>query len=378
MPARRGRRAGLVLARAGALGAVAATVHTRANLARLRVPPPAREPGARVSVLLPVRDEADRVGPCLAAVLRSRGVADLEVLIYDDGSADATAQVVRDLAGADPRVRLLAGEELPAGWLGKPHACARLAAAATGEVLVFLDADVVLAADGLSRAVAALGDLDGLDGLDLVCPYPRQVADGVGARLVQPLLQWSWLTFLPLGLAERSPRPSLSAANGQLLAVRAEAYRASGGHAAVRAEVLEDLALARLFKHAGLRVAMADGTELASCRMYESWAQLRAGYTKSLWSAFGPAPAAALTLGGLALLYVVPPAALLGRRDPWLAAGTAAGVAGRAMVAARVGGRVWPDSLAHPVSVLALGWLTACSHVARRRGTLSWKGRTLR
>lgn len=358
------------VARAGAVAATVASAHSLVNLRQLTVPPPPAAPGYRVSALVPMRNEAAHAARCLRALLTSVDVPDLEVLVYDDASVDDTARIVTMIGNDDPRCRLIRGGELPAGWLGKPHACARLAAAATGEVLVFLDADVTLTPDGLSRTVAAL------TGRDAVCPYPRQLADGPGPRLVQPLLQWSWLTFLPLRRAERSTRPSLSAANGQLLAVRAAAYHRAGGHRGVRAEVLEDLALVRALKRHGGRVAMADGTHVASCRMYGSWADLREGYRKSLWSAFGPPPAAAAAMGLLTWMYVLPPLAWLRRPgDPWLAAGTLASVGARAAVARRVAGRVWPDSAAHPVSVALLVWLTASSHVAQRRGRITWKAR---
>ncbi len=364
-------------ARTAAAGAVAATAHTLVNLRWLRIPP--RDPAItaeRVSVLLPVRNEAARVGACLTALLAQEGVPDLEILVLDDDSDDNTAAVVRALAGADRRVRLLTGRPLTGGWLGKPHACAQLADAATGTVLVFVDADVVLEPDAVTRTVALLRE----SSLDLVCPYPRQVAETAGERLVQPLLQWSWLTFLPLRLAENSPSPSMAAANGQLLACDSSAYVRVGGHAAVRDAVLEDLALARTFKAGGRRAGMADGTTLATCRMYESWNELEAGYTKSLWSAFGSPGGAAGVLILLSALYVVPPvAAVLGRAGVRRAGlvGTAAGLTGRVVVARRVGGRVWPDSAAHPVSVVLLGWLTARSVARHRRGELTWKGRSL-
>ena len=374
---RGGGRPARALARAAAAGAVAATAHTALNLRVLRTPsaepPPVDEP---VSLLLPVRDEAHHVGACLAALLAQDALSDLEILVLDDGSTDGTTDVVRAVAGSDPRVRLLAGEDLPAGWLGKPHACAQLAEAARGEVLVFVDADVVLE----RHAVAATVDVLRTAGLDLVCPYPRQLAGTVGERVVQPLLQWSWLTFLPLALAESSPRPSLVAANGQLLACDAVAYRAVGGHASVRSDVLEDVALARAFKVHGLRALVVDGTNLATCRMYGSWPELRAGYTKSLWSAFGSPAGAAAVAAALLFLYVVPPVAALAGRGPVRRAGllgTAAGIAGRVLVARRVGGRVWPDSLAHPISVAAVVGLTAESVVRRRNGRLVWKGRPL-
>jgi hypothetical protein len=329
-------------------------------------------PSGPVSVLLPVRDEAHRIEPCLRALLAQS--APLEVVVLDDGSSDGTADVVRRVAAGDDRVRVVTGTPLTPGWLGKPHACAQAAAQADpgSEYLVFLDADVVLAPHAITSCV----DLLRSTGLDLVSPYPRQVAVTPAERLVQPLLQWSWLTFLPLRAAERSPRPSLSAANGQLLAVRREAYRRAGGHAAVAAEVVEDIALLRAVKRAGGRGVVVDGTTLAACRMYSSAGELVAGYEKSLWAAFGSPAGAVAAVALLAGLYVVPPlAALTGSRAGLT--GYLAGVAGRIVTARATGGRVWPDAFAHPLSVAALAALTVRSWHGRRRGTLAWKGRPL-
>ncbi len=401
--------AGTVLA--GTVLAAALTVHTVLNLRVLRRPPavgdcPASQPV--LAVLLPLRDEATRVEPCLTALLTAMdryeehgstatataaavpvavAVADdtagpvrspaapgwrpVELVVCDDGSTDDTAGVVRRVVGGDPRVRILTGDPLPAGWLGKPHACAQLVRAADprAEVLVFLDADVVLAPDALVRSVALLATT----GLDLVCPYPRQVVVGVVQRLVQPLLQWSWATTLPLRLAERSPRPSLGAANGQLLVVDRGVYDRAGGHDAVRGAVLEDLALLRAVKAIGGYGGVVDGTEVATCAMYDDTAGLVAGYTKSLWAAFGPPPAAGALATVLLVAYVLPAAAMLAG-SPVGALGYAAGVAGRLAVARRTGGRL-ADCLAHPLSVLALTALLGRSWQARRAGTLSWRGR---
>jgi hypothetical protein len=342
-----------------AAAVAALTAHTAWNARHLRVP--AAQPlSMRTSVLLPVRDEAHQIGFCLDALLRNDFH---ELLVLDDSSTDGTADVVRRIVDHDSRVRVLSGAALPDGWLGKPHACQQLADAATGDVLVFVDADVVLEPDAVAATVGLL------DELDLVSPYPRQEAPGAN-RLVQPLLQWSWLTFLPLRLAERSRRPSLSAANGQLLAVRRSTYERAGGHRAVRDQVVEDIALLRAVKAVGGVGGVADGTGIATTRMYESWDELVAGYTKSAWTV--PLPVAAL----LGVLYVVPPlAALRGSRAGALA--YALGVGGRVVSARRTGGRVWPDALAHPVSIALLCWLTGRSHLARRRGSLVWKGRVL-
>lgn len=329
-------------------------------------------------MLIPARDEEKRIEDCLQAVLSSRGV-DIEVLVLDDGSTDVTASIVRRLARDDARVRLMTGTSPSHGWLGKPHACAQLAAAASGSVLVFVDADVVVEPDGIAGAAVLLRSA----ALDMVSPYPRQLADGIGPRLVQPLLQWSWLTFLPLRLAERLPVSTLTAANGQLLVCDADAYRRAGGHTAVRSEVIEDVALARAFKRAGAHVALADGTGAATCRMYGSWSELRDGYTKSLWGAFGSPRGAVAALAMLCSLYVVPALAALaglvsGRRRLARAGlvGYAAGVAGRVVAAARTGGRVG-DAAAHPASIAVLVALTVRSWREHRAGRLVWKGRPL-
>ncbi|GAB1645980.1 glycosyltransferase [Krasilnikovia sp. MM14-A1259] len=353
---------------------LALTVHTAVNAALLRRPQRHATTAERVAVLLPLRDEADRVTPCLRALLAQTGVPRLELIVLDDGSRDGTAQVVRAIAG--DRVRVLTGTEPPPGWLGKPHACVQLAAAAPdADVLVFVDADVVLAPDAVAGAVALLRAA----GVDLLSPYPR--ISGAG-RLVQPLLQWSWLTFLPLRAMERSSRPSLAAAGGQWLVADRAGYERAGGHAAVRGAVLEDIGLARAVKRAGARIALADGSRVADCRMYGSWRELSDGYAKSLWASFGSPAGAAVAVALLLLLYAAPPVAtawFLAAGDvaaaAWCGCAYLLGVAGRVVSAAATGGRAWPDALAHPASIVAFAALVARSFARRRRGELNWRGR---
>ncbi|MDG4814515.1 glycosyltransferase family A protein [Micromonospora sp. WMMD956] len=365
------------------LAAVAAlTAHTWVNATRwLRRPAGGPvEVAEAVAVLLPLRDEADRVTPCLESLLAQRGVPRLRIVVLDDGSTDGTADVVRAVAGGDDRVTLLTGVAPPPGWLGKPHACHQLATRAdpAATVLAFVDADVVLAPYAVAAAVAELRAAR----VTLLSPYPQIVTRTPADRLVQPLLQWLWLTFLPLRAMERSPRPSLAAAGGQFLVVDRAGYAAAGGHAAVADRVLEDIELARAVKRSGDRIALADGSRLATCRMYDDWPQLRDGYTKSLWASFGHPTAAAAVLAALLLLYTAPPlvalAALVAGAPAVAAVAALAwllGVAGRAVSARATGGRWWPDALGHPVSVVVLGWLTARSYHLRKRRRLSWRGR---
>jgi hypothetical protein len=372
-----------IWASAVALGsglAVLGAGHAAVNARLLRTPTlSAVGPPVRVAVLIPARNEATRIEACLRS-LESRsdrnGATIVEVLVMDDGSDDGTDKVVQGMAAGwtGPPLRLLTAPPVPSGWLGKPAACAQLAATVSPEcdVLVFLDADVRLEPGAVGASAALLAQLD----LDLVSPYPRQEAGTATERLVQPLLQWSWLTFLPLRLAERTARPSLGAANGQFLVVRRSTYERAGGHGSGRGEVLDDLALLRSIKAVGGHGTVVDGTALATCRMYTSAAQLHEGYRKSLWSAFGSPLQAAVTMSMLIVTYVFPTvAALRGSRVG--AVGYAAAVAGRAVTARRTGGRTWPDTATHPAAIVELAVLTAQSFARRRQGTLQWRGRIL-
>ncbi len=369
-----------ILRAATAVGSALAclgTVHAMANLRLVRRPDAHPNPvAAAVSVLIPARDEAHRIAPTIRSVLAQRDLPDVEILVLDDGSSDGTADVVHRAAGGDTRLKVLTGSAPPQGWLGKPYACAQLAAAARGDILVFVDADVVLTPTAVAGAVAML---QGAHALDLVSVWPRQVAAGALGHLVQPLLAWSWLTTVPLRVAERSRRPSLAVANGQFLVVRAGALARAGGWAAVSDAVLDDIGLARAVRMNGGRTGVVDGSGVATCRMYATGRELSAGYRKSLWAAFG-SPAGAVAVGAvLFLVYVVPAgAALAGSRVGAL--GYAAAVAGRLPArrwCGRGGARDVLDAAGHPASVLALLGLLISSWSGRRRGSLRWKGRAV-
>lgn len=356
---------GRLAVRAGTALAVAGALHSVVNTVLLRRPPSRPPAGDDLTVLIPARDEVARIGACLRSVIGQDGVGD--VVVLDDESTDGTAGVAAGLGA-----RVLPGAPVPPGWLGKPWACQQLLAATGGDVVVLLDADVRLEPGAVRAAVALLH----ASGLDVVCPVPRQLAGSAAERLVQPLITWSWLATLPLRIAERSPRPSLAAACGQFVVLRRSALERAGGFGAIRDQVLDDVALVRAVKAAGGRGGVADGSTIASCRMYDGWDEVRAGYGKSLWTAFGtPAGAVAVT-AGLTLAYVVPAAAML-RGSALGTCGYAAGVASRVVAARATGSRVWPDSLAHPVSIAAFAGLTLDSLHRRRKRSLTWRGRPL-
>lgn len=329
------------------------------NLVRLPVARGTPKPGARVSILIPARNEARNIGACLEAALASTG-CEVEVLVMDDGSTDATAALVAGYPG----VRLLQAPPLPPGWTGKVHACARLAEAATGTHLLFIDADVRLA----RHAAAAMA----ARGTPMVSGVPRQRIGGLGEALTVPFINFLLLCYLPFGGRAVTQRPGLAAACGQLLLVERAAYERAGGHAAIRTVLHDALALARRFRAAGLDTEIVDGAPLAACRMYESFPEAWSGFLKNAREGMATPlglPVWTVLLAGAHLW----PWALL--PSPEAAAAILLGFALRAAVTWRSREPWWTVPL-HPLTVLvalALQW------TALVRGALGypagWKGR---
>jgi GT2 family glycosyltransferase len=331
----------------------------------------AGEPSAlpRVSLLVPARDEAGNLRRTLPLLLAT-DYPRLEILLLDDRSTDGTADVAREIGGAAP-LRILRGTEPPPGWLGKNWACHQLSEAATGEVLVFCDADVDAQPSAVRRTVAALQK----HRAGAVTAIPRQRLDGWMQAAVVPLIaQLPVAAMLPLRLVPVIRSPSLSMANGQWLAFTRAAYDAVGGHAAVRGEVVEDVALGRLVKARGHRLAVCVAASLLSVRMYDSAAALREGFRKNLYLLLGgrPLPFAA-GLAMLSLAWIYPFAGAL--------RGTAAALVPLALLAAvRVSAALlfrqgWRTVALHPAGALVAARLAVESWIGHARGRVTWKGR---
>jgi chlorobactene glucosyltransferase len=234
--------------------------------------------GPPVSIIVPARNEAANIETVVRSILTSTYQA-FEILVVDDRSSDATADLVRQLQAQDARVRLIAGAELPEGWYGKPWACFQGYQAARGAILLFTDADTRHTPELLPRAVGALAQRPA----DLVTVAPHQRCETFWERLVMPQI---WLL---LGLryhperVNRARRERDVIANGQFILVTREAYEAVGTHAAVRHEVAEDLALAQAFFRSSRRVRFIFAQRLMETRMYSSLRQLIEGWSKNVY-----------------------------------------------------------------------------------------------
>ncbi|GIH11102.1 hypothetical protein Rhe02_91690 [Rhizocola hellebori] len=253
----------------------------------------------KTSFLVPARDEAKNLPRTLLGLLKQPAA---EILVLDDQSADDTAEIVRSLAKADSRLRLLEGSPPPAGWIGKNWACHQLAEQATGDLLAFVDADVSMRPGALSAIWAQIG----AQHADVFSVFPRQHAGTLGERMLVPLIDEVLLAFLPHALLDL-PIPAAAVANGQVLAFTRRAYRTLGGHQAVAGEIVEDLALARLTRRAGLKLGLALGGDLVRARMYDGYAATVRGIGKSIRSAHADSDPllVASALGNLAA-YTLP------------------------------------------------------------------------
>ncbi|WP_262298531.1 glycosyltransferase [Microvirga sesbaniae] len=323
-----------------------------------------------VSILIPARNEAKNIGPALEAALGSMGVP-VEILVMDDGSTDGTGDIVRAVMARDSRVRLLTAPPLEEGWTGKIHACHHLSEAAHGTHLLFVDADV-----RLSPHAAALlaGHVQATDA-GLVSAVPRQIMVTLGELLTVPTINLLLLGYLPMGFMRLSRDPGLGAACGQLMLMERVAYRASGGHAAIRSRIHDGIQLARLFRRKGIMTDLMPGERLATCRMYAGFGEAWNGFAKNAHE--GMATPVALPIWTVLLLggHVLPFALLPFWPSLPLAGAALLSLLTRTFVTFATRESPWSIPL-HPVTTLAglsIQWSVLLRiGEARRAG---WKGR---
>jgi chlorobactene glucosyltransferase len=277
--------------------------------------PPAPAPG--LSIIVPARNEARNIGRCVSSLLAST-YPTLEVIVVDDHSTDDTAAVARAAGAADPRFRLLDTPPLPNGWFGKQWACATGAVAASGDLLLFTDADTWHAPDLATRAVNAMRRRQA----DLLTVAGRQEAHGFWERLLQPQILWILLArYGGTESVSRARRAEDVIANGQFMLISRDAYDAIGGHAAVREKVAEDLAIAQRIFRAGRRVVLVRAEEELATHMYASLGELVRGWGKNVYAGgIDAMPGGAV---GRFLFPVVLPLVPLMSIAPWFALGAA-------------------------------------------------------
>lgn len=255
----------------------------------------------QVSVLIPARNEAFRIGRLLDSVLKSEGVT-CDVCVLDDESHDGTDAIVQRYAERHSNVRLIRGTAITDGWSGKQFACWQLAQTALYSELVFLDADVVLTKDALVRAVSQRQRI----GADLLSGFPHQQVETPGEQLLIPLIQQILLCFLPFALMRWTGMVGAAAGCGQFFLTTKEAYQISGGHGAIRQSLHDGIMLPRAYRIAGLRTDLFDASDMATCRMYTSFDETWSGLMKNASEGFARLPLLPVMTTLMLLAFVAP------------------------------------------------------------------------
>lgn len=342
-----------------------------------------------LSVLIPARNEAAVIGQTVRSLL-NQDYPHFELLLLDDNSTDHTAALAQAAAQGDARLRVITGSPLLRGWLGKNWACHQLAQAASGEWLIFTDADVLWSPGALAALAAEMNRTQA----DLLTVWPTQHTVSWGERLVVPLMALVILGYLPVLLVHHLPWSSLAAANGQCLAFRRQAYQAVGGHATLSDNILEDVNFARRIKAAGLRLRLADGAGLIACRMYRDWPSVRDGFAKNILAGYGGSVFflalatafhwlvfllpwfLAFTIYDLQFTISYPPFAI--RHSPFVPLLLISlGLSVRLLTAAATRQRLG-DALLLPISVLLMTRIAVQAVWWHWRGGPRWKGRVVK
>lgn len=235
-----------------------------------------------VSIIIPARNEATNIANSLETIIQSSH-QNWEVLVIDDHSEDATRQIVTDIAKQEPRIRCLASDPLPEGWNGKQHACWQGANHAKFNTLLFLDADVRLSNDAVTRCVAHLIGSQ----TPLISGFPFQETETFWEKLLIPLMHVILLGYLPIARMRSTSDPGFAAGCGQLFVADRVRYMLLDGHRAIWQSRHDGIQLPRKYRKSGYLTDIFDASDIARCRMYRSTSQVMQGLSKNAYEGIG-------------------------------------------------------------------------------------------
>lgn len=326
--------------------------------------------GPAVSVIIPARNEELSIEATVRGFL-GQTYSPMELIVVNDRSTDATGSILQRLS--DPRLRVMTGEEPPPGWLGKPWALHQGSLAASGEILLFVDADILYSPWAVAGAVGRIQE----SGAAMLALWPRLVMSTFWERLILPFLTITLWSFIPSWLANRTRIPILGVGGGIGNAVWRAAYVAAGGHEALRSAVVDDVGLARLIRRAGGRTEIVQADDSVSVRMYRGGRETIEGFTKNVFSAFGRSYVFALLFAVFGMIFHVLPYGLALTGDPVNVATVALITATRVLLFAVLGYPLLHALFAHPFTVLVWTWINLRSMwFTGIRKKLTWRGRT--
>lgn len=272
------------------------------NIKRFSLPGHILSDPPLISVLIPARNEEKNIRRCVSSFMK-QDYKNLEVIVLDDNSSDSTASIVNELIKKDPRVKLISGQPLKKGWMGKCWACHQLSQEAKGQYYIFTDADTLHYKNTVSRSFAAMV-ANNLDGISV---YPKQITVTFHERMTVPFIIFAIISFVPLVLLKKTKSPLFSTGIGQFFMFSKQAYEKMGGHKSVKSEILEDIHISKQIKKAGYRYMIFDGSDNVYCRMYTNLNEVSAGFSKVIYAAFDyNAAMEALALTFFSILFLFP------------------------------------------------------------------------
>ncbi|CAN5323126.1 hydroxychlorobactene glucosyltransferase CruC [soil metagenome] len=272
----------------------------------------------KISVCIPARNEELIIARVLTSVCE-QDYPDFELLVLDDYSTDRTPELIESVQHTYPNlITNVPASEKPTDWLGKPWACQQLADRATGDLILFADADTRFYPDMLQQIANAFHEYQ----LDVITVWPQQEMKSFWEKMIVPLIYYALLTLLPAVYVYRPPRwlpanlrkkitPQFAAACGQCIGFRSDAYHRIGGHEPVKDCVVEDVELAKHAKIKGLTLRMFNGIGSISCRMYRSEQEIFNGLRKNFFAGFRRSVSLFVTMAVLHLIVFVLPFILL-------------------------------------------------------------------
>jgi chlorobactene glucosyltransferase len=321
-----------------------------------------------VSILIPARNEEDNILALLQSI-RMQDYKNYEVIVYDDCSTDHTYKICSAFAAGHSNFSVIKGNELPAGWLGKNHACYQLARKARGEYFLFLDADDIVEDQLINSAVHRMY----INKLGLLSLFPNQMMQTMGERVTVPLLNFLLLNLLPMRLVFLTKNASLATACGQFMLFNAAIYREHQWHQQVKDKIVEDAEIMRLVKATiyNGEVLLANG--MISCRMYKSYPEAINGFSKNGLAVFS------YNILGL-LVYILlltcgPMIILMTLNYNLISFMAGLIILTRIMISLESGQNAWYNIVLHPVQLVNMVVIAFLSIQRHLTGRNVWKGR---
>lgn len=323
----------------------------------------------KVSILIPARNEEANIAGCLSHALNQTYPV-YEVIVLDDRSDDNTLSIINSFQ--NNKLKAIEGEDLPRGWNGKNWACWQLAQKATGELLLFIDADVKITPETLETAVAEFE----LKKVQMLSCFSTMTMETWGERMIVSLANWFLLSFIPLRKVYESTSLSFIAANGQFSMFDKKTYFKVGGHESVRKTVAEDVALAYHFKKNGYKVITLLGDELVKCRMYDGFWSSYKGLVKNFYLGFSFHPAIFLFVISYLLFAFVTPFLFAFFYIAFLIPIILI-LVGRAIVSFISRQSIWQNLALHPIQIFLMWCIGLASFKSTFTNKIEWKGRSI-